>query len=113
MIWALLLLQLSYAGTTFSVANGPSANPAIIEAHVTAHHVSLEWNSSTTPGVKYYVYRRRKAVATFAKLNTTPLAVETYTDTTVTAGHTYIYEITAEIGGVESAPSNEVSVAIK
>jgi fibronectin type 3 domain-containing protein len=78
-----------------------------------SHHVSLQWNPSTTAGSQYFVYRRRKAVATFTKLNTTPIAVETYTDTTVTAGHTYIYQVTAVENGLESAPSNEVSVAIK
>jgi hypothetical protein len=83
------------------------------KAKVVAHHVSLKWNASTTAGSKYYVYRRRKVIPTFTKLNSTPLAVETYTDTSVTAGHTYIYEITAEVNGLESKPSNQVSIAIK
>jgi fibronectin type 3 domain-containing protein len=72
------------------------------------HHVSLSWNASTTPGSQYYIYRRTLFVPTFTKLNSAPLTGATYTDTTVTAGHIYIYEVTAEVNGIESKPSNQV-----
>jgi Abnormal spindle-like microcephaly-assoc'd, ASPM-SPD-2-Hydin/IPT/TIG domain/Cep192 domain 4 len=78
-----------------------------------AHSVTLNWAASASAVRGYYVYSKTQASGALAKLNSTPIAVTTYTDISVLAGQTYYYYVTAvDSGGVESAASNEVTAAI-
>jgi hypothetical protein len=78
-----------------------------------AHAVTLRWAASASAVSGYYVYRKTQASGTLAKLNSTPIAATTYTDTSGQSGQTYDYDVTAvDSEGVESAASNEVTVAI-
>ena len=83
----------------------------------TAHGVALRWNSSTSKDVVgYFVYRGTvpgPPYATFTKLALAPIRATTYTDSTVAAGATYYYVVTAVNGsGKESAYSNQASATI-
>ena len=74
--------------------------------------VTLTWSEST-PGATFNIYRgSAPGVCTGTP---TPIATGviplTYIDTTVTAGATYVYAVSAVKGG-ESACSNEAQVAV-
>jgi hypothetical protein len=58
-----------------------------IKFKATAHSVTLSWTASTTPGVSYNIYRGATKIGNVSTL--------TYTDTTVAAGTTYSYSLTA------------------
>jgi hypothetical protein len=75
-----------------------------------AHQANLSWTASTTPNVTYNVYRATASAGPFTTpLNTTPVTGTTYTDTTVTAGLTYYYEVTAvDPNNNQSAPTPPV-----
>lgn len=78
-----------------------------------SHSVSLGWAASSSAVVGYYVYSGTQASGPFARLNSTPMATTSYSDSTVQAGQTYYYYVTAvDSSGMESAPSNEVSAVI-
>jgi hypothetical protein len=69
------------------------------------YSVSLSWNASSGV-VGYNIYRSTSASGTYAKVNSTVDANNTFTDTTVAAGQTYYYEATAlNSAGEESARS--------
>lgn len=89
-------------------------------AFAQSHSATLTWTVPTEPsGTGYDVYR---AVGTcpssgigtlsYTLLNSTPLTVLTYTDTTVTGGTTYCYYVTASLSGVQSGPSPTAGAAI-
>jgi ASPM-SPD-2-Hydin domain-containing protein/centrosomal CEP192-like protein len=77
------------------------------------HSVSLTWKPDSSSVAGYNVYRGGKASGPYVKL-TSPLDTATdYLDTSVTAGTTYYYEVTAvNDQGVESAPSAPVGATI-
>jgi fibronectin type 3 domain-containing protein len=98
----LLLILISF-GTTASLAQAQ-------------HSVSLTW-TDTTSGVTYNMYRATGACASglvFSKLNSTAITATAYTDaSSLTAGTTYCYQVTAvNSSGVESIPSNEAPAVI-
>src|ERR1700730_10926176 len=64
-------------------------------AHSGQHSVTLSWAASTSPVVGYNVYRAIPPNGSFTKLNSKPIITTHYTDTTVEAGHTYTYRVTA------------------
>lgn len=72
-----------------------------------AHAANLSWTASTTPNVTYNVYRAAASTGPFTTpVNSAPITGLTYVDTTVQAGQTYYYVVTAVAAGVESAPSS-------
>jgi len=79
-----------------------------------AHDVSLNWNPSTSSGIRgYNVYRGTVQGGPFTKLNPTALPLTRFNDTSVQSGETYYYVVTAtDADNVESVYSNEVSAAI-
>jgi len=98
LILALLLL------TPLCYGLGVTANGA-------AHTVSLTWTASPDGGT-VNVYRASGAcTATFSPLTTNQASAGPYTDSTASVG-TFSYQITAVVGGAESAPSNCVTVTI-
>ncbi|HKF26677.1 MAG TPA: fibronectin type III domain-containing protein, partial [Candidatus Acidoferrum sp.] len=75
--------------------------------------VVLRWQASTTPGVKYNVYRGPHWGVHPDKLTGAPIEQTTFTDTTVGSGATYWYIVRAvNPAGEESPESNEASATI-
>ncbi len=75
--------------------------------------VVLQWKASTTPKVRYNVYRGPYWGAHPDKLNSEPIEGTTFTDTTVVSGQGYWYAVKAvNEKGEESQASNETSVTI-
>jgi hypothetical protein len=98
--------QLGY--TTLTCSRDPIASGAVpsgLTAYVTGGQVILSW-WGTANASSYNVKRATVAGGPYtqiASLITDPL---TYTDTAATAG-TYFYVVTALVGGIETAVSNE------
>ena len=79
----------------------------------TTHSVDLSWVASTSVVVGYNVYRGTHTDGPYTRVNGTPTAGTTYTDTQVESGLTYFYVVTAvDSSDTESAYSNEVSATI-
>jgi hypothetical protein len=79
-----------------------------------SHSVTLTWNASTTSGVTgYRAYRGTSSAGPYSALNSSPNPQLKYVDSTVQAGTTYYYAVTAvRSDGTESVYSNAVSAAI-
>jgi hypothetical protein len=82
--------------------------------------VRLTWKASTSPGVKYNVYRSgakgeclKSKSNDCKKINSSPVATTNYEDKTVQTGESYFY-VTKAVGSsaTESGPSNEAQVTI-
>ena len=77
------------------------------------HSVTLSWVASTSAVEGYYVYRRSPPAGIYSKLNSEPLKATQYTDTSVEAGHTYTYYVTAvDSRKMESTASTVVSATV-
>ena len=75
--------------------------------------VTLRWQASPTPNVKYNIYRGPFQGVHPEKLNGAPIDGLMFTDTTVQSGMTYFYAVRAvNAKGEESLASNESSAAI-
>lgn len=71
----------------------------------------LRWTAGSAAG--YRVYRRTGASGSYAVLATGPKGSTTYTDTAVTPGATYWYQLTAlDTAGRESAPTAAVPATV-
>jgi len=76
------------------------------------HSVSLSWNPESLM-VGYNVYRGTKPGGPYSKINTLLDASTSFADTSVQAGQTYYYVITAvNSSGVQSAFSNPVKAVV-
>lgn len=78
------------------------------------HQVALSWSaSSSTDVVGYYVYRASAPAGPFTRINSAPSATTSFTDSSVSAGQTYYYQVTAmNTASVESSPSSAVQAVI-
>jgi hypothetical protein len=77
------------------------------------HSASLSWTASTSPNVTYNIYRSMTSGGPYTKLNSSLIATTTYLDTTVQAGQTYYYVVTAvDASNNESPKSIEVKGAV-
>jgi hypothetical protein len=75
--------------------------------------VVLRWQASTTPNVRYNIYRGPFSGVHPDKLNSTPIDGTTFTDATVVSGHTYWYVVRAiNNKDEESTESNDTSATI-
>lgn len=80
---------------------------------VPQHRVDLSWSPSASSVVGYNVYRGIAQGGSYTKLNASPDAGTSYTDSSVQAGQTYYYVTTAvDTAGGESGFSNEVPAVI-
>ena len=79
------------------------------------HEVDLSWNapsSSPSPVAGYNVYRAAGSGA-FLLVNSSPTTQAVYVDNAVVSGAVYGYYVKSVDGnGVESGPSNQISVTI-
>jgi fibronectin type 3 domain-containing protein len=103
-----------------AAANGPTSLTA---SALSNSQVQLNWNASTTsdPGLTYNIFRSTSSGTehssisdtNFSTMIATGVTATSFTDTMLTPGTTYYYEVSAtgqESG--ESATSNEASVAV-
>lgn len=75
--------------------------------------VTLTWNASPTPSVTYNVYRSVITGSCFTTKIASGVSLLTYADSTVIAGTTYFYSVSAQNSGGESTScSNEVQIAV-
>ena len=77
------------------------------------HSVTINWTASVTPVQGYYVYRASPPGTTANKLNVRVIEGTAFTDTTVDAGQSYSYYVTAvDPKGTESNPSANIAVTV-
>lgn len=81
---------------------------------VTQHTVTLNWIDSNNPtGVTYTIHRATgmcSGTPTYSTL-ATAIVPKTYVDNTVIPGN-YCYMVTANLNGMESAPSNTAAAPV-
>ncbi len=103
---------------SISVASNASNSPDAIALSGTgvapvSHSATLSWTASTSSVMGYNSYFSSTSGGPYTKLNSSPDAVTSYTDSSVVAGQTYYFVVTAvDSSGDESAYSNEVSATI-
>jgi hypothetical protein len=100
-----------FATGGISVATGISSSPNAGAQQ--KRSVALRWQASTTPNVRYNVYRGASPGTHPDKLTSAPINGTTFTDTTVVSGRTYYYVVRSiNANGEESQASNEILVKI-
>jgi len=111
--------------TTVNIAGPGVCNAAVVQRVINAalggacvtgygavpHYVTLNWTASTTPSVTYNVYRTTTS-GVYAGALASAGAATTYTDSTVAAGQTYYYVVTAVSGSTESPKCAPAAQAI-
>jgi hypothetical protein len=101
-----------------TIASNATNSPATISLlgdglQTGSHSVSLTWIPSPSAVVGYDVYRSEVSGGPYAKLDSSVVAADSYTDTAVQAGLTYYYVVTAVTSaGVQSADSTQTSATI-
>ncbi|MBE5878519.1 MAG: hypothetical protein E7288_00875 [Lachnospiraceae bacterium] len=81
-------------------------SPQISESQATKEGITIRWNEIAKAD-SYNVYRKKKTESNYTKLGNT---TETTYQDPITAAGTYLYVVTAEYDGVESAYSPEVEI---
>ena len=107
------------SGQLTITSNSSSGSPAVVALSGTStavqHNVALSWNapaSSPDPVAGYNIYRTSSS-GSFVLVNPSPVSVLSYTDSGVVSGSTYSYEVmSVDSSGVQSDPSNQVTVTI-
>ncbi|HSZ18521.1 MAG TPA: choice-of-anchor D domain-containing protein [Candidatus Acidoferrum sp.] len=78
-----------------------------------SHFVSLSWISSTSAVAGYNVYRSEVSGGPYSRLDSSPVAADSYTDSSVQPGLTYYYVVTSiTSSGSESADSTQASATV-
>ncbi len=110
--------------TTASFASNASNAPTGVNLTGTAvaapvYSVGLSWTASSSSGVTgYYIYRARYNSSTstcgsYVELNPSQLnTTTTYTDSDITSGDTYCYQVTAVNSSGEQSTDSNVATAI-
>jgi fibronectin type 3 domain-containing protein len=78
------------------------------------HSVTLSWAASNSAGVAgYNVYRSTVSGRSYARITSSPDGNLSYTDSTVGAGQSYFYVVTAvDRTGAESTYSNQAQAVV-
>ena len=99
---------------TSDAANSPNAVPLTgVGVAVSAHSTDLTWDPSQGVVIGYDVYRGTTKGGPYAQINPVLDASTDYTDSTVSAGTTYYYVVTAiDSNNMQSTNSNEAKVVI-
>jgi fibronectin type 3 domain-containing protein len=101
-----------------TITSNASNSPTIISFTGTgvaavSHSATLTWTASTSVVIGYNVYRSTVSAGPFTKLTPSGVSAITYSDSTVQAGQTYYYVVTAvNSNNIESVYSNEVSATL-
>ncbi len=97
---------------TSNATNGPTTQSLSGSGTAAAHSVSLTWNTSSG-AVGYNVYRGGVSGGPYAMINTSLDPSASYTDTSVAAGTTYYYVVTAvDSSSNESGYSNQATAVV-
>jgi hypothetical protein len=105
------------AGSVTVVSNATNS-PATISlagngTQTGSNSVQLSWTASTSTVAGYNVYRSEVSGGPYSKLDSSVVATDSYTDSTVQAGLTYYYVVTSvSTAGVESANSAQVTAIV-
>ncbi len=103
-----VLMMVSLAGC--GAKDEPPAAPENLTGTAGASMVTLDWDA-VTDATSYNVYRSLSTGALSTKvLLASALTATAYTDTNVTSGTEYFYQVTAENSDGESNGSAEISV---
>jgi fibronectin type 3 domain-containing protein len=99
-----------------SIASNASTASIPLSGAAASHRVDLSWTApvaTADPIVAYNIYRAPSGTTSFARVNSTPDIPPTFTDSTVHSGTAYDYKVTSlNSSGIESSPSNKVSVSV-
>ena len=100
-----------------NASNGTSITVPVTGAGVAASSsakvVELSWKASTSSGVSgYYVYRGSTSGGPYTKLDSSPIAGTSYSDSSVSAGEYYYVVAAVNSDGTESAYSNQAAVSV-
>src|ERR1700694_20203 len=102
------------ASVSANSSSGPLGSLSLIGTGlgVLAHSADVSWTMSSTPGVvSYNIYRSSVSGGPYAKVGNSAGTI--FTDSTLQAGQTYFYVVTAVDGSsTESVVSAEVSTSI-
>ncbi len=99
--------------TVTSNASNSPVSISLSGTGVPAHSATLNWTASTSTVIGYDVYRGTVSGGPYTLLTPSPITGTQYVDSSVTAGQTYYYVVTAVASGnVQSAYSNQVSGTI-
>jgi fibronectin type 3 domain-containing protein len=103
--------------TIKSTANDPTVSLSETAiSKTTSHSASLTWHapsSSSDPVDSYQVDRAASGSTQYSAIGTTAAASTAFTDTKVTSGQTYVYEVrSVDQSGRTSAPSNPITLKI-
>ena len=96
--------QSSSSSSTVAVSSAPGIAPQ--------HRADLSWAPSPSLVDGYEVYRSTRSGGPYLRLTASPVAIPAFTDTSVLAGQTYYYVVTAVAASVESGYSNEITATI-
>jgi fibronectin type 3 domain-containing protein len=105
--------QLTISST--STSGGTAVVPLSGTGTATAHEVDLSWNapSSSSDSVAGYNIYRSTGSGAAQLINSSVDTQVSYVDSTVVSGSTYSYIVkSVDSGGVESVPSNQISVTV-
>jgi len=104
------------ANLTFvsTASNSPAVQTLSGSGTVPQHSVALGWNTSTSSNVAgYNIYRGMVSGGPFTRINSALNTTPFDTDSSVQAGQTYYYVVTAvDSTGAESGYSNQVQAVI-
>jgi hypothetical protein len=122
-----LTLQLQFDPTTAGAltgqitisSNSTTGSTAVVALSGTgtavSHEVDLSWDAPTSspdPVAGYNIYRAT-GTGSLVLINSSPDTAVVYADSTVVSGATYSYVVkSVDLSGVESTPSNEITVTI-
>jgi hypothetical protein len=107
----------SVAGSV-TVASNATNSPAVVAlsgagVQLVSHSATVNWNASTSAVIGYNVYRGSVSGGPYQKINASPDAATSFTDSTVQAGQIYYWVVTAVTSSnAESAYSSQVSATI-
>ena len=107
----------NFAGSVAVVSNATNS-PATISlsgagTQSAAHSVELAWTASTSAVAGYDVFRSVVSGGPYAKLDSSTVTADSFTDSTVQAGQTYYYVVTSvSSSGVESADSLQAAATV-
>jgi hypothetical protein len=120
-------LQLQFKPTTAGAltgqitisSNSTSGSTAVVALSGTgtavSHEVDLSWDApanSPDPVAGYNIYRAT-GTGSLVLINSSPDSAVVYVDSAVVSGATYSYVVkSVDLGGVESVPSNQITVTI-
>jgi hypothetical protein len=99
---------------TLKIADNATGSPQSVALSGTGiHDVVLSWSASSSSVTGYNVYRGTKSGGESATpLNSSAVTGTTFTDTSVAAGQTYYYVVTAVDGSTQSSDSNQASATV-